>query len=220
MNDIAELVRAAVGDRGLRSVNAEKALYRNITDDLIDADKRVRRGEGYHGFPCWDLYRCAIAQDYTTLRDLRYWTVAFAFAFAEDGAIRSDARDPDLITAAAWDALHFVLHKRWVLTVRDVGGTSGRRQRVYGRFRKALARRLLAALDDYTNELQYQLRRVVRINKGCKLYSGDNLKGVGEKISQSFNIHSGNRITPVRKNSDRLHERPWPDVLTDPIPRT
>lgn len=167
MNDIVELVRVAVGDRGLRGVSAEKALYRSITDDLIDADRRVWQGEGYHGFPCWNLYRCAIAQDFTMLRDLRYWTVAFAFAYAEDGAIRSDARDSDMITAAAWDALHFVLYKRWALSVRDVSPDSGSRQRVYGRFRKAIASRMLAALDDYTNELQYQLRKVARINKRC-----------------------------------------------------
>ena len=213
MNDIVELVRVAVGDRGLRGVSAEKALYRSITDDLIDADRRVWQGEGYHGFPCWDLYRCAIAQDYTTFRDLRYWTVAFAFAFAEDGAIRSDARDPDMITAAAWDALYFVLHKRWVLTARDVNPTSGRARAVYVRFRKALAARLLLSLDDYTNELQYQLRKVVRINKGANADSRGNLKRDGAFIARSFGIHSGNRAAAPTPNSDELHAPAMPDVL-------
>lgn len=182
MNDITELVREATGDRYLRVSSVEKALYQEITDDLIDADRRVFEGEGYHGFPCWNLYRCAIAQDYTTLRDLRYWTVAFAFAHAEDGAIRADARDPDLITAAAWDALHFVLHKRWLLTVRDVSPTAKRRQVTYGRFRKALAARMLSALDNYTNELQYQLRKVIRLNKAGNLYSASTMSVNGVDI--------------------------------------
>lgn len=182
MNNITEVVREATGDRYLRVSSVEKALYQEITDDLIDADRRVFEGEGYHGFPCWNLYRCAIAQDYTTLRDLRCWTVAFAFAHAEGGAIRTDARDPTLITAAAWDALYFVLHKQWALTVRDVSPKSGSGQRMYGRFRKALAARMLAALDNYTNELQYQLRKVIAANKRCNLYSASTMSVNGVDI--------------------------------------
>jgi hypothetical protein len=207
MNDIAELVRAAVADRELRGVTAENALYRNVTDELIDADRRVRRGEGYHGFPCWDLYRCAIAHDYTTRQDLRCWVVAFAFAFAEDGAIRSDARDPDLITMAAWDALHFVLYKRWVLTVRQAAPGHGYKQTIYGRFRKAITARLLTALDNYTNELQYQLRKVRRLNNrgkwnssGIIVPSNENASAIVERggitcIADHYGITYPARVT-------------------------
>lgn len=189
MTAIAETIPEAVGEYDVRVPAIEKALYREITDDLIDADARVFSGEGYHGVPCWDLYRCAIARDFTTYARLRAWMVAFAFAYAACGGLRADAHDDCLIAYAAWDALHFVINKRWLMPVRDVAPNSGSRRGVYGRFRKALARRALASLDAYVNELQYQLRKVVIFNKRAVPYSSGKL--VTDGVSFPRRVHAG-----------------------------
>lgn len=166
MNAAAKELPKGEGDWLLRGMDPETRIYARITPELIDADAYVRNEWGYGGFPCWALYRCAIAQDYVLLAGLRQWVIGFAVVYAECGGLRVDARSDEMIGGAALDALYCALNGRHFMLPGKVAAEAlGVRRDTYVKFRNALAGRLLASLDLYVCRLLLAIREVGRVNK-------------------------------------------------------
>lgn len=142
----------AQGDYDLRGIEAEKALAGQITGTIIGAAWRVR-ADWKNGFPCWDMYRAAIAGDSLYLSQLRQWVVAFAVVYAMDGGVRRSAYSDELACVAAWDALHIFLWRRELQPYTVTAEALGLHHRTYKRFRDALARRLEVSHREYMSRL-------------------------------------------------------------------
>jgi hypothetical protein len=144
--------RLDLGDYDYRGREAEKALAGEITGTTISAAWRVR-ADWRNGFPCWDMYRAAIAGDSLHLRRLREWTVAFAIVTATDGAVRPSVYSEEFACVAAWDALSIFLWRRELQPYTVTAEALGLHHKTYRRFRDMLARRLEASHNEYFDRL-------------------------------------------------------------------
>jgi hypothetical protein len=158
--------RMEVGDYDYRVREAEKALAGEITGTVIGAAWRVR-AEWRNGFPCWDMYRAAIAGDSLYLRELRQWTVAFAIVTATDGAVRSSVYSEEFACVAAWDALSIFLWRRELQPYTVTAAALGLHHRTYKRFRDMLALRLEASHEEYFSRLVAAYKATQKAERKC-----------------------------------------------------
>lgn len=158
--------RLEVGDYDYRGREAEKELAGAITGTAIGAAWRVR-ADWRNGFPCWDMYRAAIAGDSLNLSKLRQWTVAFAIVTATDGAVRASVYSEELACVAAWDALSIFLWRREIQPYTVTAEALGLHHKTYKRFRDLLARRLEASHREYFSRLVAAYHDTKKAERRC-----------------------------------------------------
>jgi hypothetical protein len=154
------------GDYDYRAREAEKELAGEITGTTIGAAWRVR-ADWRNGFPCWDMYRAAIAGDSLSLSKLRHWTVCFAIVTATDGAVRASVYSEEFACVAAWDALSIFLWRRELQSYTVTAEALGLHHKTYRRFRDILVRRLEVSHREYFGRLVSAYYETKKAERRC-----------------------------------------------------
>ena len=147
------------GDWFVRGLDFETYLVGQVTDKIIDADRRVR-AEWQNGFPNWALYRTVYAGDSHLRQTLRDWCVAFAIAAAESGLIRTGLPTEEMGALAGWDAFYRLNNHEWLIAGQDIADVAGVDPKTYRKLRNYVYTRNKASMDEYFVRLQIAVREV------------------------------------------------------------
>jgi hypothetical protein len=149
-----------VGDYDLRGHDFDTALIGPVTDSIVDADRLVR-AEWRNGFPNWMLYRTVLAGDSLYRTRLRYWCVAFAIAYCQEGGIKRAAYSEETACVAAWDALSMLLNPKADHPYRETAAALGVHHSTYKRLRSNLYAMLRGSMEMYWVQLGAAYRQVI-----------------------------------------------------------
>lgn len=141
------------GDWDLRGRDYETELVGPIRDQVIDADRLVRKRRWRYGMPVWEMYRAAYCGDYNSIVAVKQAAIRFAAAYGDAGGVRSDARSDELYGIAGLDAAYRLIYGKWMISEREGGRLCNVHNATYDRFRTTVWRVLNAMLQDYWSEM-------------------------------------------------------------------
>lgn len=203
MNDIAEIVRDASGDRDWRGLDWDQAFARpELTDDALTA--AVWATAKFHRtFPGWQLYRRITAGMTLFDDELDAWVVGAARLLARarkrNGRCYVEKRGA-WVGEAARDALGVVIHGAQNYSVALEARTYGVEPRTWLKIYKPVLAALTIGLETFRSQLHEEYRRV-------KIHTPENavnLTWEGPQLARHFDVQSGNVCTRHAPNPDYL----------------
>lgn len=157
----------AVGDYDLRGIDYETYLVGPVTEEIIDADRRVRL-RWDNGFPNWEMYRTAYAGDVHLRKRLRDWCVAYGVSHCHAGGVRPGLPADEIGCLAGWDGFYALLNHRWVVAGLDIADVAGVDPKTYRKVRNRVYAALAGSLREYWGLLDIEIREVFRLNRAAR----------------------------------------------------
>lgn len=149
----------AAGDWDKRGLDFETYLVGQVTEKIIDADRRVRM-EWNNGHANWYVYRAILAGDQRARRMALDWFISYAVTKAATGALRNPDKAEDLGAMAGWDCLARLEGGSWLLSMEEVADIGEVDPKTYRKLRNRTYIECLKSMEEYFVRLQIAVRQV------------------------------------------------------------